>query len=245
MMKAEPLTIYDLCVKITASFEGTDYGTVTGSFDGMGISAGILQWNLGSGTLQAYILNKLNLMGFDYFPAPITPLQELSPSDAVIWAKDMMLDEKGKLLPRWSKAWTRFMTEAAVINCQKRAIDKYFHRAKEMCGRFGFTHENRRAMVFCFDVAVQSWNLGIDPPEAHLEQAKNILQKYDTRNFELWVTESLDLTQQRLVIAAHLSALKQRPEWRQDFFVRKATIAMGRGWVHGKKYDFKALLTES
>lgn len=244
-MGQENITIYDTCVKITAGFEGTDYSTIAGNFDEQGISAGIMQWNLGSGTLQAYILNKLNLMAYGYFPVPILPLQTLGERDAVVWAKDVMLDTNGKLLPQWDKAWRRFLTEAAVINCQKRAIDKYFHRAKEMAGRMGFAHDNRRAMAFCFDVAVQSWNLGINAPEANLEQASNILQKYDSKNLELWATEKLNPDQQKLIIAAHYASLKMKPEWRMDFFSRKATIAVGIGWVHGKKWDLKKLFMEN
>jgi hypothetical protein len=41
-------------LSITGHFEDSDdpFGAVSGNFDGMGISLGVLQWNIGSGSLQ-------------------------------------------------------------------------------------------------------------------------------------------------------------------------------------------------
>ena len=46
--------LLDTCLNVTGHFEGgtPKYSAVTGNFDGMGLSAGIIQWNLGQGTLQ-------------------------------------------------------------------------------------------------------------------------------------------------------------------------------------------------
>lgn len=45
-------------LKVTSSFEGNDgFATVTGNFDGQGLSAGALQWTVGMGTFQS-IVNK-------------------------------------------------------------------------------------------------------------------------------------------------------------------------------------------
>lgn len=235
------LPIFDLCVKITSGFEGTDYGTVTGNFDGQGISCGILQWNLGAGTLQKYILNHINLMAHE-FPVDMTPLWTMKPRDSVVWAKDMMLDVNGKLKPEWKIAWQKFLTDPTVVNVQKAAIGLYFHQAKCICGFLGFSQDNARAMAFSFDVAVQLWNLDVSQrPAANLEQAKNILQLYDAQNMMIWNEEKLDDCQQILVITSHLQALKAKPEWRKNVFARKATIAVGKGIVNKTKWDFKKL----
>ena len=244
-MPEEKLTVFDTCLKITSKFEGASFDTVTGNFDGQGMSLGILQWNINQGTFRAYILNHLDLLMFDYFPVPITPLYSMDNSASMAWVKDVVLDMNGNVKPEWNDAFKRFLTESSVINLQKRACDKYFHRAKEICGILGFTHENKRAMAFSFDIAVQSWSLGIDRPEANHSQADSITQIYGVDNYMLWNGLEMSEEQQILIIAAHLRALKCKPEWRNVFFTRKCTIALGLGIVNKEKHDFRKLFTES
>lgn len=235
-------TLFDTCLKITSIFEGSDYGTVTENFDGMGISCGILQFNLGTGTLQAYILNHINEMYFK-FPKSIMPIVESKKEMALIWHKDNCCDENGHLKPEWKKAWVNFMLRPEVINLQKQACNKYFQRAREICGILGFSHEHKRAMAWAYDLAVQSWSLGIDRPRINHEQANNILQLYGPENYNLWSQVELTDDQVVLVIASHLRALKCKPEWRKAFFVRKCTLAVGLGIVNGEKHDFRKTFT--
>lgn len=242
-MSDKPLPIFDLCLKITSGFEGAEFGTITGNFDGMGLSAGIMQWNIGSGSLQAYILNHIDPMIYN-FPVPITPLIKLPKDQALLWHKDIALDASGKLKPEWLKAWKIFMTKSEVINLQKQACGKYFQRAREIAGKLGFSQQNARAMAWSYDVAVQSWSLGIDAPDANYEQAANILQLYGPENFMVWQGNDLNNDQVKLVIASHLRALKCRQEYRNDFFIRKCTISVGAGIVHKTKYDFRKLFME-
>lgn len=242
MDKKEP-TLFDTCLKITSAFEGSDYGTVTEDFDGGGISVGILQFNLKSNTLQAYILNQINEIYFD-FPFSILPLIESKKETAIIWHKDNCCDMYGKLKPEWKTAWHNFMLKPEIINLQKQACSKYFHRAKEICGILGFPHENKRAMAWAYDLAVQSWSLGIDEPKLNIEQANNIIQLYGQENFMIWNQQDMTDEMRTLVIASHLRALKCKQEWRFAFFSRKCTIAMGIGIVNKQKYDFRKLFTE-
>ena len=239
-MGEEKLSIFDLCLKITSAFEGASFGTVTGNFDGMGMSAGILQFNIGTGSLQAYILNHIDPMVYD-FPVPITPLIKLPKEQALLWHKDVALDASGKLLPEWRKAWQVFMTKSEVIELQKRACLRYFQRAREIAGKLGFSQQNARAMAWSYDVAVQSWSLGIDEPQVSREQAANILSLYGPENYMIWQGHDLNDDQIKLIIASHLRALKCRPEYRKDFFIRKCTIAVGTGIVHKTKHDFRKL----
>lgn len=234
-------TIYDLCLHITGGFEGTTFSTVTGNFDFQGISCGILQFNLGQGSLQNYILNHVDLMAYDYFPLPINNLHRMNPNDAVTWAKDNMMNALGELLPNWRSAWERFLVEPSVLNVQKRAIDKYFHQAKRICGELDFPHENRRAMAFAFDVAVQNWSLQVELPDTRIEHAQNLITLYGADNASIWVDEEMTMEKARLVIAAHYRAMKSNPKWRHDVFTRKCTIAMGIGKVHGKIYKLNRM----
>lgn len=240
-MSKNNLSIFDLCVQITSNFEGRGYGTVSSINDGQGLSVGILQFNLGQGTLQSYILSQINYLSYDYFPQSIRPLQVLSPKDAVVWAKDNFYDINGELKKEWRSAWERFMTDPVIINLQKHAIDKYFHQAKRICGRLGFPHTHRRAMAWSFDLAVQNWSLDIDLPPDHYDQCYNIMTSYDQENLIVWIGEHLEPMQRQLVILSHLRAMKCKPEWRSNVFVRKATIAIGCGWVNKTFYKLNKL----
>lgn len=240
-MSKNNLSIFDLCVQITSSFEGRGYGTVSSINDGQGLSVGIIQFNLGQASLQSYILNHINYLSYDYFPQSIRPLQMLSNKDSVIWAKDNFYDINGELKPEWKTAWERFMTEPVIINLQKHAIDKYFHQAKRICGKLGFPHTHRRAMAWCFDLAVQNWSLDIDLPPDHYDQCYNIITSYDQENLMLWIGEHLEPYQRQLVILSHLRAMKCKPEWRSNVFVRKATIAIGTGYVNKTLYKLNKL----
>lgn len=233
-------TIYDLCIHITSKFEGTDYGTVTGNFDGMGISLGLLQWNLGTGSLQNFILNHINHMSYD-FPVSIEPLVKLSPKESVSWAKDVMLEPDGSIKPDWLSSWKTFATNQYVINQQKRAIDKYFHRAKSLAGRFGYSHDNRNAMPFFFDVAVQNWSLEVQNPEPSIDHAINCMSLYSKDNFNVWCKEEMTPEKAHMVILAHFRAMQSKPEWRNAVFDRKATAAMQIGIVNKELWNFKKL----
>src|SRR5690606_24332207 len=96
--------------------------------------------------------------------------------------------------------------------------------------------------AFSFDIAVQNWSLNIQMPEyITIDQAENILLKYGSKNAEIWLGQELTIEKATLVIAAHYRALKSNPKWQQDVFARKATIAMGIGYVHGKKHLLEKL----
>jgi hypothetical protein len=235
------MTIYDTCIKITGAFEGSDYDTITGNFDGCGISCGVLQFNLGTGTLQRYILNFCNVDNYR-FPVSIRPLKKLSPEDSVKWTKDIMLDANGKVKPEWAASWREFLSDPIVVNLQKRAMDKYFHQAKCIAGQLGLPHDNVRAMAWAFDLSVQSWSLGIERPQINDAQCESIMSMADSKNAPLWLNESLDDTQKLLLIASHLRSLKCNQKWKHAFFVRKATIAIGIGYVNGTVMNFKNIL---
>lgn len=82
-MTATPQEI-DLCVSITGTFEnsGDPYVGVTGDFDGMGISCGVLQWNIGSNSLQplvrlagqGVVTRTMQTKGADMWTACTSPL---------------------------------------------------------------------------------------------------------------------------------------------------------------------------
>ena len=96
---------------ITGAFEGSGFNQVTGNFDGQGISAGVLQWNYGQGSLQSKILkpilSKYGRGAFDMFPNPSAVIDSayMSASRGKSQAKRYMLTWGGKVKPEWESAW--------------------------------------------------------------------------------------------------------------------------------------------
>lgn len=244
LQKTVPTTIFDVCLKITSTFEGADYGTVSLNIDGNGPNFGILQLNFGTGTFQNYILNHINFMYYD-FPKPITALIGSTPTIALGWLKDNCCGADGMMTEEWRLAWREFLLKPQIISLQKMAAGRYFMRAKEIAGFLGLSHQNARGMAFSYDTAVQVWSLGVNMPEPNHEQQQAIIQLYGIENYMLWNSIELTDEQTSLVIFSHLRALRCREEWRKAFFVRKATISIGVGIVNGDKHDFRKLFTES
>ena len=238
------MTIFDTCLKITSTLEGSDFSTVTGNFDGQGMSFGILQLNLKSETFKSNVLNFINVLSYDYFPVSIEPLQKLSGIDSVLWAKDIMLNYDNSVKKEWITAWGKFLTNPSIINLQKKACDRYFHQAKCLTGKFGLSNTDKKVMAYFYDCAVQVWSMNVDLPSIKTEHVENILQLYGVENMQLWQPLELSEIEKTLVVISHLRAIQCKQEWRIDFFTRKCSIAIGVGIIHKQKYDFRKMFME-
>jgi hypothetical protein len=238
---------FEAALKVVALFEGTDFATVAGNFDGQGLSCGVLQWNLGQGSLQNHILTRVNLMMYD-FPVPFYPVCRLTNEAAVQWAKDIILDPSGEPKPEWKRALQAMLVKPEVINLQKEACGRYWRRAHEILGQLGMGPGTRRQKIWAFDLAVQNWSAALTDGELRRirdsipyvnlrSHAEAVMQRWDTQNWMLWEEMPMTDEQAILVIASHFRAQKCRPEFQRDVFARKATIAMGAGYVHGSLQD--------
>lgn len=232
---------YDICLKITGEFEGAGFDTVSGDFDSQGLSVGILQFNVGKGTLSEYILKHITKESHKVFPISITPLLELPPIDALTFVRNNMLNDDKSVKPEWIKAWKMFLSKPSVIELQKKAALVYFNRAKKLCNKYGFNENNRMHMAFFFDMAIHVWSSDVEVYFFSPDQCANILQRYGVDNMQIWLGAMLTPNQQKLVTLAHMRALQCKAEWRNAFFHRKATIAIGYGIVNKQKYDFRKL----
>ena len=108
--QAYPPSYLVTALQITGSFEGSGYNQISGNFDGQGISAGILQWNYGQGSLQNKILRPLiDEYGTEVidekFPLPVCQTAYMTPKEAIAFAKKYMLDDKGRLRKNWADGW--------------------------------------------------------------------------------------------------------------------------------------------
>lgn len=158
---------------ITGSFEGSTFNTVTGDFDGQGISAGVLQWNYGQGSLQTKILQpyiaKMGSQLMDsYFPSPVSITSTMTTKQAVAYARKHMLDGK-KLRPTWQRAWGNFLSQSVVQEIQMSAASSVGSRAFN--DAISNNLRSKRAFCWFFDVYVQNGSLkGIKRPELSISQ---------------------------------------------------------------------------
>lgn len=220
------MTSEEKCYRITGSFEGSGgFANLTGNFDGEGISFGILQWNLGQGTLQPLLKEMqkngpqifrqyCSVNGVDYSKS-ILSVMDMKPARAVEWSKS--IQHNNKLNQVYKTIFARLGSNDVFNHIQmKFAENGPMAQAKKDMELFGFKTE--RALAFCFDVAVQNGGLG-----------HTVWLMVDHKKPEKEV----------LVDCAKAIASLCRKQYQKDVLSRKLCIANGRGFVHGKAYDLK------
>ena len=218
------------CLSLTAYFEtGKKFaeacGIVSGNFDGMGISFGCLQWNLGQGSLQPILQAYFDHSGDDWrndlnLKQLHQVLQMPRPSQ-LDWAKSIQ-EQKGKtytLFPEWQETF-RYLGEKT-RQFQLNAAGKLFDVAEGWCQDYGLTSE--RALALMFDIRVQNGLLYKGRVREKVRQRIENAGNPDEAS--------------KLVIIAEERANLSIATWRPVVLARKLTIARGRGKVYGAMVD--------
>lgn len=240
--------------KITGAFEGGSYDNVSGNFDGMGLSAGVLQWCFGQGSLQNKILKpyiqrhgSIDKLGI----FPITGMDKcalMSDGQAIAFAKNNMNTTKGifkktySVKPEWRIAWKKFLLRPEVIQLQKEACTNIADQAKDMARMWGMN--SPVAFYWFFDLLTQNGSLkGLQKPTYDIAEAKRVINTISGGCKKEWLKidlNTLSHDQIVLLIASHRRAAMSRSQYINDVFSRKGTIALGRGIVHGDFFDFNS-----
>ena len=125
--------VLELCLQVTGAFESgaLKYDSVTGNFDGQGMSAGCLNFAAGQGTLQQLVQAIGSSMGWDkaqtWFKSDIHHFSVLKPAEAIQWCRDHYLAEgKTDLDDIARQCWRNFLGQpesiAAQINMASRTV---------------------------------------------------------------------------------------------------------------------------
>jgi len=231
------ITLRERCLLLTAEFETglgppECYGRVAGNGDGQGISFGVLQLNLGAGTLQPMLAHlmkehRADLASIFMDKMPILALmsgeKRASMAAAVgIQAKSTLPSGKVKwALPQdWIDAFAELGKLRACQKLQIEAAGGYWRRALQLAREYGLTSE--LGIAFMFDLAVQNWGIPTDvQDEIRLDYA---------------AAGELATDEEKMEIIAHRRAEACAPEFKADVLIRKLTIARGNGFAHGKSY---------
>ncbi len=242
---------------ITGPFEGGGYDNVSSNFDGMGISAGILQWCYGQGSLQEKILKPFIKAHGSIDALRIFPLindaefmdrtanmdSTMAKKFAAVHMNNVkgIFNKKYSLKSEWAVAWKKFLSLPEVIQIQKNACEALDINAKSLCSHWGL----KSTMAYCwmFDILTQNGSLlDLQKPAAAKSEISHLISKADSANKKEWNKINLDLLSEEqvvLFIASYLRASKSRSQYIQDVFSRKGTIALGIGYVHGGKFDLQ------
>lgn len=255
-------------VRVTGDYEtsGKGYAMVAGNFDGQGISCGVLQWNIGQGSLQpmvlsvgkAVVLSTMPTFGTQMWTAANAPIGE---GLAIVrgWQTG------GKLGTVAARELGALMVSPSMIAAQDAGIRKTARAAETEADAWaaarGGGPRTLREMALFFDIATQngssagidhadvvSFRTAVTPGKADdlicdwlLAQKKTVAGYADgVKNAALW-RNAPDAAELDLLILGYLRANKANPNWRVDVMNRKGAIALRRGWVHKGLMDYTSL----
>ncbi|MGD1072408.1 MAG: peptidoglycan-binding protein [Bryobacteraceae bacterium] len=224
-------TLEHRCLALTGSFETSAgipdcYCGLAGDFDGMGLSYGVLQWNLGQGTLQPLLSdmlsaheNAITAIFAEHTEALRTMLG--GSRDAQLgWARSIQDLSRHAVLDPWKSLLLALGRTPEFQAVQVAHAGRIYQNAVYLCRRFGVNTE--RALALMFDISVQ--NGGID-------------DAVDARIRADFAVIPVDDEVARLQSIANRRAEASNPRYIEDVRERKLTIANGQGMVHNVWYD--------
>lgn len=259
----------ETALRVTGHFEDADdpLAGVSGDFDGQGVSLGVLQWNIGSGSLQPIIsrVGKSAVMaampkfGQDLWNACTT---DVTTGLAIVrgWQSN------GHLRPEVTAELKALLRSMPCIIQQIAAARSVAERAFDQASAWVAAEERaaptQREFSWFFDLLTQNGGLKDITPQSVRDfgtasganRADDVICdwlaartsadagfKDSRRNASLW-RDAVPADRLELLVMSHLRAQRSKLEWRADVLNRKGTIAVGTGWVHGEKHDLGAVL---
>jgi len=228
MNSSDPLLLR--CLALTGAFETGKlppacFASVTGDFDGQGLSFSALQWNLGQGTLQP-LLQQMYSQHPDVMlrcfgvPHSMNLQSVLGQPKAtqMAWARSIQGAANHVLSAEWSASFNALGLSPEWQATAQESAQKYFEHARFQAGQLGVSSD--RAIALLFDCRVQ--NGGV--PRLQLEHC-----------LDTFLPSWGEAEKMRCI--ANAVADSANPEWAADVRARKLTIANGSGIVHRMSFD--------
>jgi hypothetical protein len=239
--------LQEKCFNLTKTFETSyknpteGFSVIAGNFDGQGISFGVLQWNLGQGTLQPMlhsllISNRADMVAI--FGAKAIELEQMLQKprkEQIQWGDSISAYKRygrKSIIEPWYSMFKKMGELPACQAAQKKMCESYFKWADSRMKIYKLSTERGYALLF--DIAVQ--NGGIKDAAY-----RSILSEYSKIPYAELAEEAIEIEVRYLEIIAKAVSKQSRidhtakdPEWIQkDVLSRKLCIARGSGIVHG------------
>ena len=227
--------VADRCLALTGSFEtGAQppdcFCGITGDFDGMGISFGVLQWNIGQGTLQpllqTFVEQHSSLAG-DIFHENLDTLRSLASAPRTEQLDfTRSIQNNGQIHEPWRGMMRTLGRTPEFRSIQAQQASSKYEQGLEMCAEYGL--KSQRAAALMFDIVTQNGSIGSIVKSQILADFKQIT-----------ASSADDVEVARMRIIANRRAAVCNPKFVDDVRTRKLTIAEGKGTVHGIAYDLE------
>jgi hypothetical protein len=225
-------SLSDRCLALTGTFETSTYPPesflgLTGDFDGMGMSFGVCQWNIGQGTLQPLLQQMFEEHSdvaqniFHEHFETVKALRSASVADQLTFTRS--IQTKGQIHEPWRGMLCTLGRTPEFQRVQAYHAADFYRQALQLCREFGLSSE--RAVALMFDIVTQ--NHSIDP----------LVKTSILADFSQIARDAPDVEVAKMRIVANRRAAVAKPEYRDDVRTRKLAIANGAGTVHGLVYD--------
>jgi hypothetical protein len=226
------VSLSERCLALTGSFETGKYHpdcfcSVSGDFDGMGISFGVLQWNVGQGSLQPIfkeMFEKYVDVSQAIFHEHFDDVKALGSevvAEQLAFCRSIQV--KGQVRDPWLGMLVTLGRTPECQSVQAGQASGVYSRALDYCQEFHLTSE--RAVALLFDIVTQNGSIGAE--------AKALMEA----DFAKLPPNDPGGEVARLCIIANRVADGARAAYVNDVRVRKLTVANGGGTVHGIVYD--------
>ncbi|MBF0539819.1 MAG: peptidoglycan-binding protein [Nitrospirae bacterium] len=236
---SQPLSIR--CLALTASLETGRtipecFSGLTGNFDKQGISFGVLQWNLGQGSLQPILKEMLDKhrdrmqeIFHQHLPALEAALDSTKEKLMEFALSIQYQDQhKGYVINEpWKGMFIALGRNPECQAIQKRLAQVRFNEALIWCKTYQLWSE--RAAALMFDIVVQNGSISGATQAAILGEFSRLPKDLSKDDLEV----------HKMVIIANLKAEASKKEYIEDVRKRKLCIANGKGVVHGNSYDLE------
>jgi hypothetical protein len=227
------------CLALTGGFETNHpppdcFAGLCGDLDGQGISFGVLQWNIGQGTLQPLLTqmnqNHPDLLGQVFGPnySALAAMLDETVDEQLAWARSIQDPFRHVLFEPWQGLFRTLGRLQEFQDIEAQSAGGIFQQALALCNEYGVS--SQRAAALLFDIKVQTGGIKswVKP---------QILSDYE--QLDQSGSGDVPLEVARLRIIATRSAASANPKWVADVQNRKLTIANGEGTVHGNHYDLE------
>lgn len=265
MSSTAPKDWKEAAVAITPGFEvnGDPYLGVSGDFDGMGISCGALQWNIGSNSLQPMVKKVGKAVVLANMPTFGAEMWDACSGSVLNGLAIVKSWQNGSRLKAKPLAELRALMGSAEMRAQQdERIDDVaagaLAAAEKWAKAIGGAPASKRQFCWFFDLQTQNGSLkGVTAKDVQNFIAANKPGKTDDlicdfldqlkgasghvkdakKNSARWRDKATG-EKLELLTLTYLRSAKSAPTWRHVVINRKGSIAMGGGWVNSSERDF-------
>jgi peptidoglycan hydrolase-like protein with peptidoglycan-binding domain len=224
---APPPSPFDLCLGVTAAFEGKGFDKAVGNFDGAGLTFGLIGFNVKWGSLGALVarVDQLDrgLIGrcFGSLKPKLRHMLDASVTpDERVRRAQVAQGPNGEIASDWAAAFAALAAHRAARQAQLDIAWTYWEQAAAFWKAACLGAEaSLLDMGQCFDIVVQN-----GPPGGAL------LEAYAAAR-----ARTMDGRARRTAFA-EICANHANPRWRNDVLARKLCFVNGQGTVHQGSY---------